>query len=157
MLYLDRYSFVSHMPSITVGLGNVFTDGARVVIHSSQTQPILSEGINVEAVEHTTISVQLHRVDRLGRPYNECDDKLHVDMCWSDMGFSDKIKYRREYCEYYCKQREVLTNCDCITGSIPSIYSMRANVSFCGHLEAYTILELLNNMENKVDCVTQHL
>ena len=156
ILYLDRYSFVTHMPSIPVGLGNVFTDGARVVIHSPQTQPILSEGVNVEAGEHTTISVQLNRVDRLGRPYNDCDDKLNVNMCWPDMGFGDKIKYRREYCEYYCKQWEVLRNCDCITGSIPSIYSMRKNVSFCGHFGAYTIMELLNNMKNKVDCVTQH-
>ena len=156
ILYLDNYSFMTHMPSIPIGLGKVFTDGARVVIHSPQTQPILSEGINVEAGEHTTVSVQLNRMDRLGRPYNECDDKLHVDMCWPDMDCNEKIRYRREYCEYYCKQRAVLRNCDCISGSIPSIYRMRENVSFCGHFEAYTNLELLNVMKNTLDCVTRH-
>ena len=152
ILYLDSFSFVTHMPAFPVGLGNVFTDGARIVLHPAGSQPLLKEGLNIEAGDHTTVTVKLQRMKRLGPPYSVCEKELPINLCWPGVDIGANTRYRREQCEDYCFQNDILSRCNCITGTRLSAYSMRENTSFCGKKPSDNIVEIFEFISATIEC-----
>ena len=152
ILFLDASSFVTQMPMLPTGLGNMFTEGARIVLHRQHTQPILTEGLNIEAGDHATVSMRLERSQRLGPPYSECQSDAKVDMCWPDQAMA-KIGYGKRQCEDYCFQKDLRDKCDCVTGTKLSTPTMRHNVSFCGQVEdPLDVFTNLKYLEDVIDC-----
>ena len=152
ILYLDSFSFVTHMPAFPVGLGNVFTNGARVVLHPPHTQPVLTDGFNVEAGDHTTLVVELKRIEKLGPPYSDCQHEPNINQCWPDIPTPSNVRYGKKQCEDYCFQQLIRNNCGCVSGSKLSIHAMRHNYTFCGDQIAGDPREIIVNVNAMLEC-----
>ena len=153
ILYLDTFSLRAIMPAFPTGLGGVFTDGARVLVHPRGSVPLMEDGVNVEAGYHSTITLHLERRQRLGEPYSDCEHEPHLGRCWEGIDLGSSRTYGHQQCIEFCVQRQILEKCGCITGSRLSLYPMRQNVTLCGNQRSLNALEVFKYTARMLECI----
>ena len=154
IIYLDRFSFMTLMPTFPKGLVKALTDGIRVILHPPDTPPIMNAGVDLESGHHSTLSVDLYRAQRLGPPHSVCTRDPPLDICWPAIDLGNNIRYGRDQCEDFCFQRAVKERCGCIAGGQMSLNSMRNNFTYCTDILKRDPKETYALIMDKVKCIT---
>ncbi|KAL3869177.1 hypothetical protein ACJMK2_041888 [Sinanodonta woodiana] len=98
ILYMENSEFLTG-----INQGN----GARLVIHESQTIPSpYNEGIHVASAEETSVAIRKVSITRLGTPYGDCDDGVSFMTTYG-------INYTRQSCQLMCQATKILETCSC--------------------------------------------
>ncbi|CAH1795512.1 unnamed protein product [Owenia fusiformis] len=121
------------------------SDGLRIVIHSSNSEPDpIQDGFNIPAGFSASIGVKATQYERIDYPYGNCSEQGSLSM---DNGIYD---YTLISCQNLCLQNEIIEHCQCIDIALP--IPENVNVSFCQDIENPPIFDCLEDKANEWKC-----
>lgn len=112
-------------------IGNAM--GLRVTIHQPGTRPSpLDRGYDVPPGYSASFGMRLRRYKRLGGAYGPCEN-VENSSDGQNGGSSEPFSYTFHDCQLDCQQQFVMTQCGCISASLPSPAENNDKLTYCGY------------------------
>ncbi|XP_030832914.1 degenerin mec-4 isoform X2 [Strongylocentrotus purpuratus] len=109
--------------------------GFRVSIHHPSKMPFPQfNGLLVSPGFATNIGLRKLEVDRLPKPYGDCEADLSKNIEDDIYHQHYSITYNRKTCEVSCFQNEVISRCDCFDATYPNSLKVNHTVYPCEYI-----------------------